>query len=116
MAAVRIAPEQLLHPQRQAVKALAHVGMTGRQPDPCAAWDRDHHRRLLFATAFTSAATVEASTVPVIRIRPPASASKNASKTPDWLSRQNLFQPLSQLPNSAGSARHVMLWTEVVEC
>jgi hypothetical protein len=30
MAAVRIAPEQLLHLQRQAVKALAHVGMTGR--------------------------------------------------------------------------------------
>jgi hypothetical protein len=29
----------------------------------------------------------------------------------DWLSRQNLFQTLFQLPNSAGSARHVMLWT-----
>jgi hypothetical protein len=29
--------------------------MTGRQPDPCAALDRDHHRRLLFASAFISA-------------------------------------------------------------
>src|SRR4026209_542613 len=75
MAAVRIAPEQLLHLQRQAVKALAHVGMTGRQPDPCADLDRDHHSRLLFASAFISAATVETSTAPAIRIRPPVANS-----------------------------------------
>jgi hypothetical protein len=36
-----------------------------------------------------------------------ANASKNASKTPVWLSRQNRFQTLFQLPNSAGSARQV---------
>lgn len=41
-----------------------------------------------------------------------ASASKKASKTPLRLSRQNRFQTLFHSPNSAGSARHVMLWTE----
>jgi hypothetical protein len=40
-----------------------------------------------------------------------ASNSKNASNTPDRLSRQNRFQTLFQLPNSLGSARQVMLWT-----
>ena len=32
-----------------------------------------------------------------------------ASKTPRWLSRQNRFHTLFQLPNSAGKARQVML-------
>jgi hypothetical protein len=36
---------------------------------------------------------------------------KKASKTPQRLSRQNRFQMLFQLPNSAGSARQVILWT-----
>ncbi len=40
-----------------------------------------------------------------------ASASKNASNVPDWLSRQNRFHTLFQLPRSGGSARHVMLCT-----
>ena len=38
-----------------------------------------------------------------------ARASKKASKVPDRLSRQNRFQTLFQWPNSAGSARQVML-------
>ena len=46
MAAVRIALELLLDQQRQAVEALAHVGVAGRQPHPHAARDRDHRRRL----------------------------------------------------------------------
>ena len=41
----------------------------------------------------------------------PANASKKASNTPVRLSRQNRFQTLFQWPNSAGNARHVMLWT-----
>jgi len=41
----------------------------------------------------------------------PASAWKKASKTPVRLSRQNRFQTLFHLPNSAGSARQVTLWT-----
>jgi hypothetical protein len=41
-----------------------------------------------------------------------ASASKKASNTPAWLSRQKRFQTEFQLPNSAGSARQVMLWTQ----
>jgi hypothetical protein len=40
-----------------------------------------------------------------------ASASKNASKVPVRLSRQKRFQTLFQLPNAAGSVRHVMLCT-----
>jgi hypothetical protein len=39
-------------------------------------------------------------------------ASKNASNTPAWLSRQKRFQMLFHLPNVGGSARQVMLWTE----
>ena len=38
-----------------------------------------------------------------------ASASNMASNTPDRLSRQKRFQTAFQSPNSAGSARHVML-------
>jgi hypothetical protein len=40
-----------------------------------AARDRDHRSRLLFAEAFISVATVEASTGPVIRIQPPVANS-----------------------------------------
>jgi hypothetical protein len=40
-----------------------------------------------------------------------ASASKNASKVPVRLSRQKRFHTLFQLPNAAGSVRHVMLCT-----
>jgi hypothetical protein len=41
-----------------------------------------------------------------------ASASKKVSNTPLRLKRQKRFQMLFQEPNSAGSARHVMLWTK----
>ena len=40
-----------------------------------------------------------------------ASAWKNASNTPERLSRQNRFQTLFHLPYSMGNARHVMLCT-----
>src|SRR5712691_974428 len=70
MAAVGITLERLLHRQRQAIEAASHVGVAGRQPNPRTARDRDHRRRLLFASAFISADTVDASTGPVIRIRP----------------------------------------------
>ena len=40
-----------------------------------------------------------------------ASASKKVSNTPLRLKRQKRFQMLFQEPNSAGSARHVTLWT-----
>ena len=62
MPAVRITLERLLHQQRQAIKALAHVGVPSRQPDPRAARGQDHRRRLPFASTFVSADTVEAST------------------------------------------------------
>jgi hypothetical protein len=41
-----------------------------------------------------------------------ARASKKASNTPAWLSRQKRFQTEFQFPNWAGSARQVMLWTQ----
>src|SRR5437660_138517 len=75
MPAVRIAFERLLHHECQAIKTPAHVGVAGRQPDPRAARDRDHRRRLPFESAFISADTVDASTAPVIRIRPPPANS-----------------------------------------
>src|SRR5256885_14375835 len=75
MPAVRITLERLLYQQGQAIEALAHVGVAGRQPDPRAARDRDHGRRLLFASAFISADTVRVSTDPIIRIRPPIANS-----------------------------------------
>jgi hypothetical protein len=56
--------------------------MADCQPDPRATWDRDHRRRLPFASAFISADTVEASTDPDIRIRPPPANS--ISMTPPF--------------------------------
>src|SRR5437660_3466198 len=76
MPAVRIPLEGLLHHKRQAIKALAHVRVTGRQPNPRATWNRNHRRRrLLGANAAMSAFMVDVSTGPVIRIRPPAANS-----------------------------------------
>src|SRR5918912_4360175 len=40
-----------------------------------------------------------------------ASASKKASNTPAWLSRQKRFQTEFHFPKAAGSARQVTLWT-----
>src|SRR6266567_791955 len=75
VSAVRIALELLLDQQRQAVEALTHVRVAGRKPNPRAAREPDHRRRLPFASAFISADTVEASTDPEIRIRPPVANS-----------------------------------------
>src|ERR1700693_3794256 len=75
MPAVRITLERLLHQQRQAIKAFAHVGVAARQPDPRAVWGRDHRRRLLFASTLISADPVGAATDPEIRIRPPLANS-----------------------------------------
>src|SRR6266699_2481658 len=75
VSAVRIALELLLDQQRQAVEALTHVRVAGRKPYPHAARQPDHRRRLPFASAFISADTVEASTDPEIRIRPPVANS-----------------------------------------
>src|SRR5258708_19790904 len=75
MATVRIALECLLHQQRQAIKTLAHVGMPARQPNPRASRDRDHRRRLLFASVLISAHTAQASTPPSNPLRPPPATS-----------------------------------------
>src|SRR3954471_9762894 len=81
MAAVRIALERLLHQERQAIEALAHVGVTGRKPHPRAARDWDHRRRSLRASAVIAADTVAASIGPPMRSRAPVANS--TSITPD---------------------------------
>src|SRR6476619_811462 len=81
MALMRIALELLLHQQRQPVEALAHVGVTGRQPHPCAWGQTDHRRRSLRASAVIAADTVAASFGTPMRRRAPVVNS--TSITPD---------------------------------
>src|SRR6266508_1187259 len=54
-AIVGITLERLLYQQRQAVEALAHVGVAGRQPHPHAARDRDHRPNPSSASASATA-------------------------------------------------------------
>src|SRR6266508_352471 len=55
VAIVGITLERLLYQQRQAVEALAHVGVAGRQPHPHAARDRDHRPNPSSASASATA-------------------------------------------------------------
>ena len=75
MSAQRVAAQHLLHLKGQARKALPHVGVPRGQPDPYAGRNLYHRRRLVLASALSTADTVEASTDPVIRIRPPVANS-----------------------------------------
>src|SRR6476659_7507414 len=70
MAAQRVAMQNLLDLQRQACKALPHVGVAGRKPHPYAGRERDHCDRPP-ASAATAAVRTDVSTAPVIRIRAP---------------------------------------------
>src|SRR5260370_26155999 len=74
MSIVGIALEQLLYQQRQAVEALAHVGVASCQPHSRSARDRDRHRRLP-VRAVSAAETIPASTAPLIRSRAPLASS-----------------------------------------
>src|SRR5580700_6440032 len=70
VAGVGVALERLLHQQRQAIKAFAHIGMAARQPNlpPGGEW---HHRP---PPPLASAATVAlraAGSAPMMRIRDP---------------------------------------------
>src|SRR6478736_1549100 len=71
MPIVRIALERLLHQQRQAVEALAHVGMASRQPHLHPGRKRNHRRRPVLAMLVIIAITREGSAVPVIRTLDP---------------------------------------------
>src|SRR6516164_3435443 len=75
MASVWIALERLLHQQRQAVEALAHVGVAGCQPYPRPSRQRDHRRRPPPASVAIVVVSVAASTTPLIRIRDPFASS-----------------------------------------
>jgi len=68
VACVRIAAQSLLHLQRQPMHALAHVGVSGRQPDPDAAWNRDHRAsdRSTAATSFAGAFAAIRTTEPPV--------------------------------------------------
>src|SRR5262245_43899468 len=78
LAVVGIALERLLHQQRQAIEALAHVGVAGRQPHLRSVRDRDRHRRRPARAAIT-ATTVAASAAPLIRSRAPLANSISIS-------------------------------------
>src|SRR6516165_9718508 len=67
MASVWIALERLLHQQRQAVEALAHVGVAGCQPYPRPSRQRDHRRRPPPASVAIAVVSVAASTTPLYR-------------------------------------------------
>src|SRR3954471_17134721 len=82
MAAVRIALERLLHQERQAIEALAHVGVTGRKPHPRASRQADHRRRSLRASAVMAADTVAASIGPPMRSRAPVTNSTSMTPAP----------------------------------
>jgi hypothetical protein len=71
MTAQRIAPQHLLHQQRQARKAFPHVGVAGRQPHshPLRKWDHDCART--FRTRRSAAASTPLS---MITRDPPSSA------------------------------------------
>src|SRR5436190_23115529 len=62
LSAQRIAPQYLLHLQRQARKALPHIGVTGGQPYPHAARNRDHGRSSTARTRASTAASTALST------------------------------------------------------
>src|SRR6202035_4371693 len=65
--AQRIAPQYLLHLQRQARKTLPHVGVPGCQPHPHVTRHRDHGRS---STARTRASTTGSTPLSTITLCP----------------------------------------------
>src|SRR6476659_1264209 len=61
--AIGIVLEGLLNQERDALIALPHSGMSTRQPDPHAAWHRDHRRSSTAITRASAAASTPASTM-----------------------------------------------------
>src|SRR4029078_8257491 len=61
--AIGICLEGLLNQEREALIALPHIGMATRQPDPHAAWHRDHRRSSTAITRPSAAASTPASTM-----------------------------------------------------
>src|SRR5664280_934185 len=58
-----ITPQSLLHQQCQTLHALAHIGVTGRDPDPYACRNRDHRRSRTSSTRANAVASTPASTM-----------------------------------------------------
>src|SRR4051812_27229457 len=79
MAGVRITPERLLHEQRQAIEAFAHVRVARGEPDPHAGRNRDHRRPTKMPRTATM---VSRSTGPAIRTRPPAHSTSTTPPRP----------------------------------
>jgi hypothetical protein len=96
MASVRIAPERLLHQQRQAIEALAHIGVTGRQPHPCTSRQRDHRRRPPPASVAIIIASVAGSIAPLIRIRDPFANSTSIKPPVILFEKYSQHQPLNR--------------------
>src|SRR5208283_163987 len=66
---MRIAPERLLHHQRQGAEALAHIRVPRRQPHPRPARKRNHRKRSGAVSAPITFANVDASGAPSIVMR-----------------------------------------------
>jgi hypothetical protein len=60
IACMRVAPQRLLHLQRQPFHAFAHVGSTDRQPHPNPAGNWNHRRASASTTAAAKAGDTEA--------------------------------------------------------
>src|SRR3546814_1444134 len=71
MAREGIVPQRFLDLPGQAVEALAHVGLAGRQPHPDTARDRDHR----WPRARSTCASAVASTGGIKRTRMPSGSS-----------------------------------------
>src|SRR5437870_5538450 len=67
---MRVALQTLLDRERQALQAAAHVCVTGGDPDPDVAWDRNHHRLRSSRTRCSASVSTSRST----RTRQPPSS------------------------------------------
>src|SRR5580658_9770934 len=71
IADMRIPPEHLLHLQRQAVHALAHIRAADRQPHPDARGNQDHRRS---STSKTNRSAEALTPLPTRTRQPPANS------------------------------------------
>src|SRR5262249_40420885 len=113
MPAMRIAPQRLLHQQRQAVEALAHVRPARRQPHPDTARNRDHRRSSTPITRASAAAPTVSSTitryplVSTISMRPVAPLGAELRR-PASLSSRGTRGPASGAVTSGSLGRRAM--------
>src|SRR5665213_1344945 len=100
LAAQWISPQHLLHLQRQARKALPHVGVTGRQPYPDPCRNRDHGSLSSPRRIRSKAST---STLPSTRTRRPFALTISIRPQPDPVSFSGRSETIIAGTNPAGA-------------